>query len=198
MASISIRRLPYGERWVLAWNSLRGCRAKKVFRTRPEAEAHLPLIDERPRKKSGPRNAGTPIADRIKAKVKIDENGCWVWQLRCHHKERYGIIAIDSKPKLVHRVSYETFVGPIPEGLQLDHLCRNRPCCNPAHLEPVTPRENIRRSPIHISVRQAAKTHCVHGHEFTPENTYRFTTGGKTQRACRTCARERYASKRGK
>lgn len=82
----------------------------------------------------------------------------------------------------VHRMAYEELVGPIPDGLVMDHLCRVRHCVNPAHLEPVTLAENVRRG---LSGRyQASKTHCPQGHEYSPENTYVTKVG---QRKCRTC-----------
>ncbi|WP_414654556.1 HNH endonuclease signature motif containing protein [Intrasporangium sp.] len=77
-------------------------------------------------------------------------------------------------------------MGPIPEGLVLDHLCRNRACCNPAHLEPVTIRENILRG------EPANRTHCPHGHAYTPENT----RIDNNMRSCRTCIRERARRRR--
>src|SRR5699024_1617461 len=101
-----------------------------------------------------------------------------------------GATRADWRMKLAHRVSYETFAGPIPEGLDLDHLCRNRSCVNPEHLEPVTRSENLRRSPL--MARGQDKTHCPHGHEYSPENT-RITKAGA--RACRTCERKRNRDK---
>lgn len=84
----------------------------------------------------------------------------------------------------VHRIAYEHAKGPIPPRLDIDHLCRVRNCINPDHLEAVTRRENLLRGET-LTAWHAAKTHCIHGHEYTPENTGR-TAGG---RFCRACAR---------
>lgn len=94
--------------------------------------------------------------------------------------------------KSVHRLAYVRWVGPIPDGLELDHLCRVRSCCRPSHLEAVTHRENTLRSPITPAARNAKKTHCDYGHEFTVENTYRMRAGG---RSCRACIARRKAAK---
>lgn len=82
-----------------------------------------------------------------------------------------------------HRLAYEILVGPIPHGMVLDHLCRNRACYNPAHLQPVSRAENGRRQVNHNTL----KTHCKRGHEFTPENTYMKSMG---KRQCRECKRK--------
>jgi len=100
----------------------------------------------------------------------------------------YGKVNIDGKAKLAHRVVYEALVGPIPEGLQLDHLCRNRACVNPAHLEPVTQRVNILRGTGTAAVH-AAKTHCINGHPFDEANTYLYQGNKRMCRRCR-CDRE--------
>lgn len=86
----------------------------------------------------------------------------------------------------VHRVAYELRVGPIPEGMQIDHLCRVRRCVNPAHLEPVSQTENIRRGDS-FAGREARQTHCIYGHPFSFENTLLT----KSERRCRACQRRR-------
>lgn len=133
----------------------------------------------------------TPLLDRIQARIVIDTDGCWVWQgSKCNG---YGVVGrgrrTDSTMQ-THRAMYEIMVGPVPVGLQLDHLCRNRACCNPAHLEPVTQRENILRG-LGSSAQHARQTECLRGHPFDDINTRTTTTGA---RVCRTCHRERNAS----
>lgn len=110
-------------------------------------------------------------------------DGCWEWT-GTKQANGYGAFYENGRVLRSHRWSYEHHVGPIPDGLQIDHLCRNRACVNPAHLEPVTALENARR---------AMRTHCVNGHEFTPENTY-IPADGK--RYCRECRRRRVREQR--
>ena len=109
--------------------------------------------------------------------------GCWMWTGR--QIKGYGQYG----SRLAHRVAYLLLVGPIPDGLEIDHTCRRPLCVNPAHLEPVTRAENQRR-------RSEAQTHCKHGHEFTPENTYRMRHGGRKCRACGAAEARRYRARR--
>jgi len=123
-------------------------------------------------------------ADRLLAHRTIDEEtGCWLWTAS-KNNVGYGHVHIDGQTRLVHRVSYRTFVGEIPDGLVLDHLCRVRHCFAPQHLEPVTQAENVRRGVRSI------RTHCPNGHEFTEANTYLY--GPRANRHCRTCNRDRH------
>jgi hypothetical protein len=113
---------------------------------------------------------------------------CLTWVAR-RTRAGYGSFVVKRRSRYAHRLSYTAVKGPIPVGLVIDHLCRNRACINPDHLEPVTNRENILRGNT-IMAANAAKTHCPEGHEYTPENTRLRTGAGKAQsRECRTCAR---------
>lgn len=84
------------------------------------------------------------IPARFAEKIVVTESGCWAWQGEMN-RNGYGRVRIKGRRMMVHRVLYERLVAPIREGLLLDHLCRNRNCCNPQHMEPVTPRENTLR-----------------------------------------------------
>lgn len=121
---------------------------------------------------------------RFWSKVLIGD-GCWEWQAYRTPLGygRYGVRQ-DGERKIrgAHRVAYEMIIGRIPEGLDLDHLCRNPPCVRPDHLEAVTTQVNLIRGDT-FNAHNAAKTHCPQGHEYTPENTYRWRAG----RRCRRC-----------
>jgi len=136
----------------------------------------------------------TTVEDRFWAKVnkagptpprRPELGPCWIWTAGL--AEGYGQFRYPGGHS-AYRYAYELLVGPVPEGLQLDHLCRNRACVNPAHLEPVTALVNQHRGET-IAARNAAKTHCPQGHEFTPENTY---VNSKGSRECLICRRITY------
>jgi hypothetical protein len=141
---------------------------------------------------------------------KVDKNGpipvnrpelgpCWVWT-GAKSKGGYGQIRTKGVLDYAHRISYEMVHGPLPKGERdhhVDHLCRNPACCNPGHLEYVTASENVRRGnvPVAVPAHYAKQTHCKHGHEYTPENTY-YPPGSPTHRSCRACARDRYEKRK--
>ncbi len=104
--------------------------------------------------------------------------------------DRYGYGKVGNKSKKAHRVAYEQAVGPIPAGLTIDHLCRNRRCVNPEHMEPVTRRVNTMRGDG-PTARHARQTTCKSGHPFDEVNTYRWR-GGRKCRACNRAAVARY------
>lgn len=120
--------------------------------------------------------------------TRVDVGGvCWEWT-RGHDQHGYGNFYFEGRDVRAHRWAYEFLVGPIPEGRELDHLCRNPPCVNPDHLEPVTRRVNTTRGARpHM---HAAKMHCPQGHPYDEVNTYR-SPSRPTERICRSCQRIR-------
>jgi hypothetical protein len=118
---------------------------------------------------------------------------CWVWTA-ARTTDGYGCFKDGPKQVMAHRFAYEQVIGPIPDGHQIDHLCRNPSCVRPEHLEPVTPRENTLRGTGPSAVH-ARKTHCIHGHEFTDANTY-MHDGQRKCRACQKTAHERLKRRR--
>lgn len=148
-----------------------------------------------PRKKKPVPGKWLPVRPRLEARhVKNEVTGCWEWTAGTNGVSGYGTINVRGRQTLAHRASYEEYVGPIPEGRELDHLCRNRKCINPAHLDPVTSSENHRRSPLDKAGQHAKKTHCPKGHEYTPDNTWmqpQWKYPHRFARVCRTCYPER-------
>ena len=138
--------------------------------------------------------------ERIQPRLVVDpETGCWRWP-GWNNGLGYGKIQVGGRKGrglYVHRIAYELFVGPIPEGLQVDHLCRVRECANPAHLEAVTQAENMRRGRHGVLYEIPAE--CKHGH---PLNEANLSLGNKPNGSrwfCRICKREatrRYRARR--
>ncbi|WP_445238441.1 HNH endonuclease signature motif containing protein [Leucobacter sp. USCH14] len=142
------------------------------------------------------------VEKRFWAKVnKNGDGGCWVWVAHVD-KLGYGRLRVGGRQgRMVgaHRVSWMLCVGEIPDGADIDHLCRNPSCVNPAHLEPVSHKENIRRGVAGAvnRARQLAKTHCPQGHEYDGRNTHLRPNGSRSCRACaRDYARRRYVAKK--
>jgi hypothetical protein len=138
------------------------------------------------------RFLAAPVVDRI---IKlVDFTGdCWLWQ-GDQVRGGYGRVSTGqvngrSKRGPVHRVLWEALVGPIPDGLELDHLCRDARCVNPDHLEPVTHQENVLRSDNAAAIN-ARKTHCVNGHALEGHNIY-VPPKRPDRRYCRTCQNQR-------
>ncbi len=121
-------------------------------------------------------------ADRFWAKVEKTPE-CWLWNA-ASTPLGYGLFWDGERLVYAHRWAYEDDFGPIPDGLEIDHLCRVSSCVNPKHLEAVTHQENMQRSPV-MGRGQSAKTHCKRGHEYTEENTYYTPREGWRQ--CREC-----------
>jgi hypothetical protein len=133
--------------------------------------------------------APEPI-DLFRDFLRESESGCWEWT-GTMTPQGYGRFNINGNAHYTHRWAYETLVRPIPEGLVLDHLCRNRRCCNPAHLDVVTHQTNLARgmSPSAVVVRTNV---CKRGHDLTEDNVY----WQRGTRVCRACTRERQIARR--
>lgn len=138
----------------------------------------------------GPGRPRAITVEHMATRVAIVD-GCWVWR---GVKDRAGYGRVGRRGRAAHRVSYELHRGPIPAGLELDHLCRNRACVNPAHLEPVTHEENVRRGEAGSNNRR--KMFCPAGHPYDGENLYVRRGRRWTARVCRLCYRASDARRR--
>jgi hypothetical protein len=123
----------------------------------------------------------------LKHSMPEPNTGCWIW-----HGDSvnggYGRTSVDGRKWLVHRAAYHAWVGDIPKGLTIDHLCKQPSCCNPQHMEPVTMKENIMRGDSFSRIN-AEKVECKRGHPLSGDNLYRYKDG---RRDCRTCMDIRY------
>lgn len=132
--------------------------------------------------------------ERLWVHVGIGAGGCWIWD-GSRFPTGYGRLTLGGQTYYTHRIMHMIFVGEIAKGLHTDHLCRVRECCNPDHLEVVTCRENILRSPIAPAAVNASKTHCKRGHPLSGDNLELLEGVGRRCRTCAiTAARERYAA----
>lgn len=118
------------------------------------------------------------LDSRLRSRI-VMEDGCWLFQ-GAAQSSGYMQVSVEGRKVLAHRHVYQTLVAPIPAGLELDHLCRQRRCVNPAHLEPVTHAENTRRA-------RAEQTHCREGHPLSGENVRIVERKDGRRRICRTC-----------
>ena len=123
--------------------------------------------------------------ERVLHTKQVTSTGCWI-PTQKPLASGYVLFTFDQKKIYAHRWMYQQMIGSIPGGMQIDHLCRNRPCINPEHLEVVDNFENMMRG-NNFAAKQARQTHCKNGHEFTPENTGLSRDG---ERSCLTCRRK--------
>jgi hypothetical protein len=131
-------------------------------------------------------NAPQTPEERFWARV-VKTDSCWLWRGSLTHG--YGIFHIDGEQHRAHRWSYERFVGPIPDGLELDHLCRTKACVNPEHLQPVDGRENTIRGNS-FAATNARRTHCPQGHALEGDNVLWVKRAKGVARRCRACYQE--------
>ena len=130
---------------------------------------------------------------RVKERMAVEDRGyttpCWISN-RVAQPNGYTKMACLGKVALTHRVAYRAFTGPIPDGLVIDHLCRQRACCNPDHLDAVTNQVNLLRGEGFVA-QQVLRTHCPRDHALVGDNIYR-RPGHDNKRECRTCRNDYY------
>lgn len=157
------------------------------FKQQWKGKALVPLYARKRSSKSPPRI----MCDEVPCRDHLLIGPCHVFR-GSKTKGGYGQIAFNETMIRVHRYVWEREFGQIPDGLLIDHRCRNRACCNVDHLRLVTPKVNVTENAIgNAHQLNAAKTHCKRGHEFTLENTYVWLNNGRRLRQCRECGRQR-------
>lgn len=132
----------------------------------------------------------TPLPLRVRRKIRFEQvkdcpvlGPCWIWTgARFEHRGGYGAVGYEGRTWRVHRLTYTLLAGPIPPGLELDHLCRNRACCNPGHLEPVVHAVNLERG-----ATGRRKSHCVNGHALVGDTLFVRQRKEGERWECRTC-----------
>ena len=134
------------------------------------------------------------LPERFWSKVNESPTGCWIWTA-AHTADGYANLKVDGKAIRAHRFAYQALVGSIPDGLDIDHLCRVRDCVNPCHMQPVTRRVNTLRG-VGWTAQQAAKTHCIRGHEFNDQNTYLVRGRNRSCRKCNALSQRKVALKK--
>ena len=149
------------------------------------------MIDQRGKWKRAPMT----LTRLMENTIPEPNSGCILW-LGAVNQFGYGRESINGQRIVAHRIAYTLAIGPVEDGLELDHLCRVRCCINPFHLKPVTKLENVRRGEAGLphAKRMKAKTHCPHGHPYSGDNL--FVRKGSGQRECRECMRNRQRSDR--
>lgn len=140
--------------------------------------------------------ANETIEEKLLRRSEILESGCRQWIGALYNGYGYVALPRTQHPIRAHRVAYRTWVGPIPDGLTIDHLCRNRACIEPTHLEAVPAKVNILRGDT-LAARNKAKTHCNHGHPFEGDNLRITKTGERVCRACQERAKQAWLRRKG-
>lgn len=166
-----------------------GCGCGNQTNIAAKTQAAVGAIQGQPRMYLPGHNVRAKAARELESRffARVEKTStCWLWSGQMN-PYGYGHFEVKRKRIRVHRWSYEHHVGPILEGFVIDHLCRVRNCVNPDHLEAVTSAENTRRGEV------ATRTHCLKGHEYTPENTVMISTPSNPRpyRQCRECLRDR-------
>lgn len=131
---------------------------------------------------------GLELLAWIKSQCIVDDHGCWLWQGPTNDKG-YGVTNYNKIHTKAHQLTYRLQIGPVPEGLELDHTCRVRKCCNPLHMEAITHAENVKRGLLHtVSGNKPKPTSCPKGHPYEGYNLYFDPKGGMR---CRQCGNEK-------